>query len=323
MLRDAYAAADRAGDLDNSDDCGVVLRYRPEVAIKCVRGSESNLKLTRPIDLVTADRLFQLRSSPPPPIRSPLSDAGLALAGKAIVVFGSSSGIGAEIVRLARAGGARTAGFSLSEGDVDVRSERDVARALAEAGRQLGPIDAVINAVGLLARGTVADQALATVRDTLDTNLLGAFVVARQALPHLRTTRGHLLFFTSSSYTRGRATYAAYSAAKAGLVNMVQALSEEAAAAGIKVNCISPERTATRMRVRAFPDEDQTALLQPCAVAEAALSLIATEMTGQIVDVKKSAEAFVVGLPRPERAGDERVGHTRRDAKRAVSGGRT
>ncbi len=80
--------------------------------------------------------------------------------------------------------------------------------------------------------------------------------------------------FTSSSFTRGRPDYVAYSASKAALVNMTQGLSEEWADEGIRVNAVSPERTDTPMRRKAFPGESPEGLLGSEAVAVATLRLI-------------------------------------------------
>ena len=57
------AAADpRFGDLPATDDCGIVLRYLPDVGVHVVPGSERNLKITFPRDLVVAEAL--LRDAP-------------------------------------------------------------------------------------------------------------------------------------------------------------------------------------------------------------------------------------------------------------------
>jgi 2-C-methyl-D-erythritol 4-phosphate cytidylyltransferase len=110
--------------------------------------------------------------------------------------------------------------------------------------------------------------------------------VARASHAHLRESEGHLLLFTSSSYTRGRAGYAAYSAAKAGVVNLTQALAEEWVADRVKVNCINPGGTATPMRTAAFGEEPASTLLSPDRVAEAALRVISGNVTGHVFDVR-------------------------------------
>ncbi len=90
------------------------------------------------------------------------------------------------------------------------------------------------------------------VEESLRVNYLGPLHIARAAIGYLRESKGQLLLYTSSSYTRGRAGYSLYSSAKAATVNLTQALADEWADEGVRVNCINPERTATPMRTRAF-----------------------------------------------------------------------
>src|SRR3954451_23483804 len=98
--------------------------------------------------------------------------------------------------------------------------------------------------------------------------------VARAAYPHLCRTRGQLLLYTSSSYTRGRAGYSAYSPAKAGVVNDTQALAGEWLSDHVKVNCINPARTKTPVRTQAFGAEPIESLLSPERVAEISLNVL-------------------------------------------------
>ena len=93
--------------------------------------------------------------------------------------------------------------------------------------------------------------------------------------------------FASSSFTRGRAEYVAYSASKAAVVNLAQGLAEEWHDEGIRVNAVSPERTDTPMRRRAFPDESHALLLTPEEVARATVRLIRSDLTGQVLDVRR------------------------------------
>jgi 2-C-methyl-D-erythritol 4-phosphate cytidylyltransferase len=120
----------------------------------------------------------------------------------------------------------------------------------------------------------------------LNTNLAGSIVVAKESFPYLREQKGSLTLFSSSSYTRGRKLYAAYSSSKAAIVNLTEALEDEWSAADIRVNCISPERTRTAMRLANFGTEDQETLLAPERVAEVTLLTIASRLNGRIVDVR-------------------------------------
>lgn len=60
VLRAAYDVAQGDPDFAATDDCGVVLRYLPDVPIKVVMGAESNLKVTEPVDVALAERILAL-----------------------------------------------------------------------------------------------------------------------------------------------------------------------------------------------------------------------------------------------------------------------
>ncbi|MGB3674693.1 MAG: SDR family oxidoreductase, partial [Candidatus Nanopelagicales bacterium] len=78
-----------------------------------------------------------------------------------------------------------------------------------------------------------------------------------------------------------------YSSAKAGLVNLTQALADEWADAGVRVNCINPERTGTPMRTNAFGAEPPGSLLESEVVAAASIDVLLAPQTGHIVDVRR------------------------------------
>ncbi|MDP3893998.1 2-C-methyl-D-erythritol 4-phosphate cytidylyltransferase, partial [Nocardioides sp.] len=63
IIKEAYARAGQDPDFVATDDCTVVLRYLPEAPIVVVHGDERNMKVTEPIDLHLADKLFQLTSN--------------------------------------------------------------------------------------------------------------------------------------------------------------------------------------------------------------------------------------------------------------------
>jgi 2-C-methyl-D-erythritol 4-phosphate cytidylyltransferase len=71
------------------------------------------------------------------------------------------------------------------------------------------------------------------------------------------------------------------------MVNLTQALSDEWAGDGIRVNCINPERTATPMRTKAFGQEPAGSLLSSEAVARTSLDVLLSEMTGHVIDVRQ------------------------------------
>jgi 2-C-methyl-D-erythritol 4-phosphate cytidylyltransferase len=65
-IRAAYAKAAQDPNFTATDDCTVVLRYLPEVPIAVVAGHEGNMKVTEPLDVYIADKLFQLTSADRP-----------------------------------------------------------------------------------------------------------------------------------------------------------------------------------------------------------------------------------------------------------------
>jgi 2-C-methyl-D-erythritol 4-phosphate cytidylyltransferase len=284
VLAEAYRHADADPDFAATDDCAVVHRYLPGTPILVVDGSAENMKITEPIDVHLADKLFQLRTAE---IAEPSADAlHERLRGKVLVVFGGSYGIGGEIAQVAREAGATVHSFSRSETGTDVKDRASVSEALAKAAKQSDGIDYVVNTSGLLQRGRLADMGPSEISETIDVNLLGPIFVAQQSFPYLKRSGGQLLFFTSSSYTRGRAGYSLYSATKSATVNLTQALADEWAEDGVRVNCINPERTRTPMREQAFGEETAGTLLDPRSVALSSLQTLTSQLTGQVVDVR-------------------------------------
>jgi len=282
-----------------TDDCGVVLRYLPDTPIYVVTGSEHNIKVTHPLDLHIADKLFQLASHEAPP-EVPSDVYRSRLTGKTMVVFGGSSGIGAEICEVATRFGANVFSFSRTQTGTRVESAADVVAALQYAHDATGRIDFVVNTAGVLSMGKLADTDQAVIEETFRVNYLAPVVIAQAAVGHLSATRGHLLLFTSSSYTRGRAGYSLYSSTKAAVVNIMQALADEWSEIGVKVNCVNPERTQTAMRLRAFGAEQPGTLLSPMAVAMTAVDVLVSELTGHVIDVRLTDPLNGPRLPRPE-----------------------
>ncbi len=283
-IRQAYERAAEAKFTGSTDDCSVVLRFLPETQIGAVNGSEENIKITRPLDLIIADRLFQLASHT---LSESAGRAGPALAGRTVVIFGGSYGIGYAVARGAEALGAKVFSFSRSKTQTDIRDADGIERALEQVQQETGAIHAVVIAAASLTKAALLEMTNPSVIEQLEVNLLAPTLIAKAAGPYLENTGGHLVFFTSSSYTRGRAEYSLYSAAKAGIVNLTQALADEWSQLGIKVNCINPERTDTPMRRSAFGDEPAESLLSATTVAHTVLDLIASNYTGLVVDVRR------------------------------------
>jgi ribitol-5-phosphate 2-dehydrogenase (NADP+) / D-ribitol-5-phosphate cytidylyltransferase len=286
VIRRAYDLADRDPGFEATDDCTVVLRYLPGEPIWVVRGDERNMKVTEPIDVYLADKLFQLTHTEAPEGVSE-EDYRAALSGRSVVVFGGSYGIGADICTLAEQYGARVFSFSRSSTGTHVERRSDLVAAAEQVLAETGRIDHVVNTAGVLPRGTLAETSEETVYAATDVNYLAPVFIAQVFRPYLAASNGSLLLFTSSSYTRGRSGYSLYSSAKAATVNLTQALADEWAEEGVRVNCVNPERTGTPMRTKAFGQEPAGSLLESEAVARTSLDVLVSDFTGHVIDVRR------------------------------------
>lgn len=282
VIAEAYKRALNDTNFKVTDDCGVVVKYMPEVPVHLVAGEESNMKLTYKEDTFLLDKLFQLRGSVAPESldKSQLKD-------KVAIVFGGSYGIGKDVADELRQAGTHVHSFSRSLTGTDVGNRKDVARALKEVYDKEGHIDYVINTAGVLNKEPLCAMDYGIIQAAVQTNYMGTVNVAIEAYNYLKQTQGQLIFFTSSSYTRGRAFYSIYSSTKAAIVNFVQAVSQEWESVGIRVNCINPERTKTPMRVKNFGVEPDDTLLRSEVVADATVHCLLADYTGQVIDVKR------------------------------------
>ena len=282
----AYELALQDPNFITTDDCGTVRRYLPDEPIYVVNGENFNMKLTYVEDLFLLDKLFQLKSLHGQ--QDELTDlAKKQLQRKVVVVFGGSYGIGGEIVNIIKSYGGTVYSFSRSENGVDVSKKAQVEEALRSVYNAEGRVDAVINTAGILIKEALSSMSDQSIQTSIDVNLLGVVNVAQASYEYLKESYGSLLFYTSSSHTRGRMMYSLYSATKAAIVNFTQAIAEEWGDLHIRVNCINPERTKTPMRVQNFGNEPENTLLPAKDVAIASINTVFSTATGEIIDVRR------------------------------------
>lgn len=284
-IKAAYEKALEDSDFITTDDCGVVLRYLPETKIYVVEGEDCNMKLTYKEDFYLIEKLFQLRMTN---FQEHIltNDEKEKLKGKVVVLFGASSGIGLDLMNLCRDCGAVVYGFSRSMNHVDIKELDSVRSAFYSVAKEMNRIDYVIDTASVLYKEPLAHMSYEQIEEAIDINYKGMVWVAKEAYPYLEKSRGQLVFYTSSSYTRGRMNYSIYSSTKCATVNFVQALAEEWGSLGIRVNCVNPERTKTPMRTKNFGVEPEATLLKSMDVAVVTAKLLVSNLTGQVVDVK-------------------------------------
>jgi len=183
------------------------------------------------------------------------------LAGETALVTGASSGIGRHLALLLARAGAKVAlaarriellaevareieadGGSAVPIALDVIRPDSVAAAVAEAGRLLGPLTLLVNNAGVTVAKPVLEHTEADWDHVLDTNLKGAWLMAREFASHLieRERPGRIVNIASVLGLRTIARLPAYTAAKAGLIHLTHVLAMELARHGILVNALAP-----------------------------------------------------------------------------------
>lgn len=274
-LRDVIDEVPDLATASFTDDCGMYLSARPDAKIGLIDGDESNIKITHPIDLFMAEQLIMTGQT-----GAQARESDVDVSAMNIVIFGASSGLGEDAQVYLEKLGATVHGASRGTG-CDISKAEDVAKTL-EAAAAKGPIDAVINFAGVLHIGKLAEIDPSDLERVVQTNYMGALNIARLSYDYLKASQGQLMLVSSSSYYRGRKDYAVYSSSKAAVVNLTQALCEEWAPDGVRVNCIVPRRANTPMRHAAFPGEDPSTLLQPEEVSLQVLKLLKSPDSGII-----------------------------------------
>lgn len=173
------------------------------------------------------------------------------LSGKVAIVTGAASGIGKASVDLFRAEGATVVGADVVEGaDVrcDAGSEDDVRRLMEETAAKHGGLDVVFANAGVSGGwATIADQTAADWAEILRINLIGPFLAIKYAAPLMKERGGSIICTASVAGLRSGAGGAAYSASKAGVINLVQTAAQQLSGSGIRVNAICPGLIETGM----------------------------------------------------------------------------
>lgn len=194
------------------------------------------------------------------------------------LVTGASRGIGAACAVALAAGGYDIAVGYANDGDgaaatvaaveaagrrgvalrADVADEAQAGQLVADAERDLGPLDALVLNAGITRDGLAVRMSADDWSAVIDTNLSGAFFTARPALRGmLRRRSGSIVAISSVVGLTGNAGQVNYAAAKAGMVGMVRALAREAGGRGVRVNAVAPGYISTDMTAALSDDQRQ------------------------------------------------------------------
>jgi meso-butanediol dehydrogenase/(S,S)-butanediol dehydrogenase/diacetyl reductase len=122
----------------------------------------------------------------------------------------------------------------------DVTSRADVEALVATAVERLGKLDVLCNHAGGGPDGPVVELQPDDWQKQLDVTLTSAYLVSHFAIPHLVETRGAIVNTASISGMGGDWGMPAYTAAKAGVINLTKSMAVELGAQGVRVNAVSP-----------------------------------------------------------------------------------
>ncbi len=188
------------------------------------------------------------------------------LDGQRALVTGGTSGIGEATARILLQAGARVVIAARREargaearerlsayGEVhffpaDVGDEDTVRLLLERTVEALGGLDILVNGAGVTTYKHVPDLSVAEWTGILDTDLTGVFLCSREALPHLRRSRGVIVNIASFlAFRAGHALAPAYNAAKAGVVALTRTMAVTYGPEGIRVNAVCPGLVPTEL----------------------------------------------------------------------------
>ena len=235
------------------------------------------------------------------------------LAGQTALVTGASSGIGHHFAKLLAAAGAKVAmaarrvdrldelareidnagGQSLPIA-CDVTRTDEVAAAVATAENELGPLTLLVNNAGVVVSKPVLQHTEADWDHVVDTNLKGAWLMAREFAQHLVALKrpGRIINVTSVLGFRTIGRVPAYCAAKAGLTHLTQVLAMELARYRILVNALAPGYVETDFNREFFQTSAGQGLIGRIPLKRIAQS---EDLDGALLFLASPASAYVTG----------------------------
>ena len=235
------------------------------------------------------------------------------IAGQVALVTGASSGIGRHFAALLAAAGVNVAlaarrverlaelareieaagGQSLPIA-CDVTRSDDVAAAVAAAENELGPLTLLVNNAGVVVSKPLFEHTEADWDHVIDTNLKGAWLMAREFAQHLVGLKrpGRIINISSVLGFRTIGRVPAYCAAKAGLTHLTQVLAMELARFGILVNALAPGYVETDFNRAFFQTEPGKALISRIPLKRLGQT---EDLDGALLFLASPASAYVTG----------------------------
>ena len=189
------------------------------------------------------------------------------------LVTGASSGIGAACAVHLAAGGWRVFAGVRKEGDaprvteellLDVTDDDQIAQAAA----RIGELDALVNNAGIAIAMPLEFIPLAELRRQLDVNVIGQVAVTQAFLPHLRRSRGRIVFVGSIAGRSALPFLGAYAASKHALEAIADTLRVELKPFGVEVSIVEPGTIKTPIWTKSAEVADSLVGVAPAALRE-------------------------------------------------------
>ena len=156
---------------------------------------------------------------------------------------------------------------------------------------EFGRLDGLVHNASMLGeRYPIQQFDIVSWQQVMHVNLTATFALTQVCLPQLLQAPDPSIIFTSSGVGRkGRAFWGAYAVSKFGTEGLCQVLADEHREGKLRVNCINPGATRTKMRLEAYPAEDRDKLKTPEEILPAYLYLLgpdAAGVTGESLDAQ-------------------------------------
>jgi NAD(P)-dependent dehydrogenase (short-subunit alcohol dehydrogenase family) len=251
--------------------------------------------------------------------------------GRAAIVTGGGTSIGAEIVRAFAEAGANVSIADVAEAEgrslaeqlkskaifcrTDLASDEDIAACVEQTCKAFGRIDFVVNAAGIYndkGPDTTRQQWL----ETLNVNVVGGAITCQMARPHLRKTKGAIVNLGSISAKAAQKNRWSYPASKAAIHQLTRSQALDYAEDGIRVNTISPGWTWSGIMEKMVGADNRKAV----DGAAAAYHLIERtahrrEIADAVLFLCSDRASFITGADIPVDGGYSAMGPERRDSR--------
>src|ERR1041385_4657251 len=189
--------------------------------------------------------------------------------GKVAIVTGATSGIGmTTALRFAEQGAqvaavgrkkdvlAKIARQNIKTYAVDLLNEQETEAFVKRAASDLGGIDILVNAAGIIANGTIENTTLADYDVMMNINVRSVFQLTQLALPAIIERKGNIVIVSSVTGLRAFPNVLAYCVSKAAVDQLTRCAALELAPKGVRVNAVNPGVTRTGLHLNSCMNED-------------------------------------------------------------------